>query len=97
MDERPNNCEPTSEELTACTAPLSPLEVKLSLLQAELSERIVASELLTRRIDSIRASICWRLTWPIRWLDAQVNWARSTSWQVSPVWKIAHHLLIVGH
>jgi hypothetical protein len=91
IDERPNNCQPPREELRACTAPVSPLEVKLSLLQAELSERIADCELLTRRIDSIQASICWRLTWPIRWLHAQANSARSTFWQESPVWKIAHH------
>jgi hypothetical protein len=45
-------------------------------LLARLSERINEVDQLRRQIESIHGSICWRLTWPIRWLHKQANRAR---------------------
>lgn len=45
-------------------------------LQVELSERIKESTQLRQQVDSIQASISWRLSWPIRWLHKQVTRAR---------------------
>jgi predicted O-methyltransferase YrrM len=53
------------------------LQADLINLQAELSERISESERLRRQIDSIQASTCWRITWPIRWLHREFNRARN--------------------
>jgi DNA repair exonuclease SbcCD ATPase subunit len=47
-------------------------DAQISQLQVELSERL-------GQIDSIHASICWRLTWPIRWLHKLVRRVRSAS------------------
>jgi septal ring factor EnvC (AmiA/AmiB activator) len=55
----------------------SQLQADLSKLQAELSERIHDGDRLRHQIDSIHASICWRLTWPIRWLHKLVMRVRS--------------------
>jgi septal ring factor EnvC (AmiA/AmiB activator) len=53
-------------------------------LNQELRERVVQiaqlqaqSAKLQARIDSIEASISWRMTWPIRWLHKQANRTRS--------------------
>jgi hypothetical protein len=54
------------------------LERRLANLQAELSERANEGGRLRQEIDSMRASVCWRVTWPIRWFHKQVNSARST-------------------
>jgi hypothetical protein len=48
------------------------------LLEAELRERISDCERLRQQIDSIHASICWRVTSPIRWFHKLVTLARST-------------------
>lgn len=48
-----------------------------SQLQGKLRERISDSEGLRKQIDSIHASICWRVTSPIRWFHKQVR-ARNT-------------------
>jgi hypothetical protein len=42
-------------------------------LRAQLTEQVNQSTQLKGQIDSIRASICWRLTWPIRWLHRQAG------------------------
>jgi predicted O-methyltransferase YrrM len=47
-------------------------DAQISQLQAELSERL-------GQIDSIHASICWRLTWPIRWLHKLLRRCRPQS------------------
>jgi hypothetical protein len=44
-------------EANACIAQLS----------AEVVEEAQNFEQLKRQINSIQASVCWRLTWPIRW------------------------------
>ena len=41
-------------------------QAQILQLQTELSEQIKESDQLRQRLDSMRASICWRLTWPIR-------------------------------
>jgi hypothetical protein len=52
-------------------------------LQVELSQRIEENtqlkqhvDSLRQQVDSIHASICWRLTWPIRWLHKQATRAK---------------------
>jgi hypothetical protein len=52
---------------------LTQLQVELTKLKAELSERMNEGEQLLRQIKSIHASRCWRLTWPIRWLHKQIT------------------------
>jgi hypothetical protein len=49
------------------------LRADLAKLQSELSVRTSENEWLRRQIDSLQASVCWRLTWPIRWLHNQAN------------------------
>jgi hypothetical protein len=87
LSERTNNCEQLNKELRERTAHLSQLEAKLAKLQVETSERINDSELLRGKIDSMRSSICWRLTWPIRWCHMQLNWGRRTLLKAQPVLK----------
>jgi hypothetical protein len=43
-------------------------QTQLGKLQAALIERNRDCERLKQQIDSTHASMCWRLTWPIRWL-----------------------------
>jgi hypothetical protein len=57
---------------------ISRFQGDLIKLQAELHERVNEGERLRQQINSIRASICWRITWPIRWFHNQVTWTRST-------------------
>lgn len=45
-------------------------------IEAELRSEAALIE-LRRQIDSIRASICWRVTSPIRWIHSSVIWARN--------------------
>jgi len=52
---------------------ISELQTDLTKLRADLSERINDAEQLRRQVDSIHASICWHLTWPIRWLHKQAT------------------------
>jgi hypothetical protein len=47
---------------------IAELEKDLSKIEAELSERIKESQQLRGQLNSVQTSICWRLTWPIRWL-----------------------------
>jgi FkbM family methyltransferase len=42
-------------------------------LQTRISERINEADQLRQQIESIHGSICWRLTWPIRWLHRQAT------------------------
>jgi hypothetical protein len=41
-------------------------EAQILQLQTELSQRVKESEQLRQQLDSMQASVCWRLTWPIR-------------------------------
>jgi hypothetical protein len=66
-------CEQLTKELSVRATRLSEPEVNLTKLQAELSERTTENVLLKGKIDSIHSSICWRLTWPIRWLHTQIK------------------------
>jgi hypothetical protein len=61
-----------SSEAEESEAQILQMQGALSKLQAELTERSNEAERLRRQVDSIQASICWRLTWPIRWLHGQV-------------------------
>jgi hypothetical protein len=65
--------EPLNDELQGSAAQISHNQDDLIKLQAELSERVNEGERLRQQIDSIRASICWRITSPIRWFHKQVN------------------------
>jgi hypothetical protein len=56
---------------------ISELQANLTKLRAELSEQINDAKQLRRQIDSIHASICWHLTWPIRWLHKQAERVRN--------------------
>jgi hypothetical protein len=76
LEERNRNCEQLNRELQGCAIQVSRLQDDLIKLQAEQSERINDGERLRRQIDSIHRSICWRITWPIRWIHKQVTWAR---------------------
>jgi hypothetical protein len=49
------------------------LQVDLTRTQAELCARTNERDQLRRQIDSVHASICWRITWPIRWLHQEVK------------------------
>jgi hypothetical protein len=60
---------PPPKEFQESTAQISQLQLEVTRLQAELSERTNDGERLRQKIDSIHASICWRLTWPIRWVQ----------------------------
>ena len=42
-------------------------------LLARISERTNKADQLRQQIESIHRSICWRLTWPIRWLHRQAT------------------------
>jgi len=70
LAELAGNCERLNQELRA-------REAQISQLQMELSERIKEREQLRRQIDSIHASVCWRLTGPLRWLHKQACRARN--------------------
>jgi hypothetical protein len=72
--------EPLNDELQGSAAQISHYQDDLIKLQAELSERVNEGERLRQQIDSIHASICWRITSPIRWFYKQVNgWPGSSS------------------
>jgi hypothetical protein len=60
---------------------LARCQAELARWRAELAARTYASEQLRRQIDSLHGSICWRMTWPIRWLHKQFNQARK-SWRL---------------
>jgi hypothetical protein len=60
-----------SSEVEESKAQISLLQGELSKLQTVLTERSNEAERLRRHVDSIQASICWRLTWPVRWLHGQ--------------------------
>jgi hypothetical protein len=60
-----------SSEVEESKAQISLLQGELSKLQTVLTERSNEAERLRRQVDSIQASICWRLTWPVRWLHGQ--------------------------
>jgi FkbM family methyltransferase len=45
----------------------------LARIDAKLSARINEADQLRGQIESIHGSICWRLTWPIRWLHRQAT------------------------
>jgi hypothetical protein len=76
-------CEQLTKELSARATRLSGLEVNLTNLQAELSERTTETVLLKGKIDSIHSSICWRLTWSIRWLHTQIK-------RIEHKWRTVH-------
>jgi len=76
-EERASSCNWLSQELQARVTQISQLQADLRKLQGELSERINDGDRLRQQIDSLHGSICWRLTWPIRWLHKQANRARS--------------------
>jgi hypothetical protein len=52
------------------------LHVELSLRIKENTQLRQQVDSLRQQVDSIHASICWRLTWPIRWLHKQAIRAR---------------------
>jgi hypothetical protein len=62
-----------AKEQEQLTNELSQLRVESDKLRAELSERTNDGEQLRQRIDAIHASICWRLTSPIRWFHKQIS------------------------
>jgi hypothetical protein len=62
-----------NQELRERGSQIWELQADLRKLQANLSERIQDGDRLKHQIDSIQASICWRLTWPIRWLHKLVS------------------------
>ena len=66
-------------ELSGRTQELNARETQVSRLQLELSERAHDGDRLRDQIDSIHASFCWRLTWPIRWLHQLVKRVGSAS------------------
>jgi hypothetical protein len=76
--ERTKNCEQLNQELQGCAVQIVRLQDDLAKLQAEQSERINEREQLIRQIDSIHGSICWRITWPIRWIHRLATRVRST-------------------
>jgi hypothetical protein len=57
-----------NQELQGSAARTDQMQADLSKLQAALTERNRNCDQLKQQIDSINASICWRITWPIRWL-----------------------------
>jgi hypothetical protein len=71
------NLENVHEALKVQATQISQLQVELTKLKAELSERLNDRERLIRQIDSIHASVCWRLTGPLRWLHKQASRARN--------------------
>jgi hypothetical protein len=68
LEVRASNCERLNQEVQGRGTQISQLQADLNKLLAQLSERIYEGDQLRRQIDSIHGSICWRLTWPIRWL-----------------------------
>jgi hypothetical protein len=50
---------------------LAEREMQFSRMNTELAARVDEVKQLQGQIRSIRASICWRLTWPIRYLHKQ--------------------------
>jgi hypothetical protein len=44
--------------------------------QSDLLEQVEQAEQLKGRINSIHSSVCWRLTWPIRWVHGFITAAR---------------------
>jgi hypothetical protein len=77
VEERIGNCQQLNRELQGCTIQVSHLQEDLTKLQAGLSKRIIDGERLREQIDSIHGSVCWRLTWPIRWLHKLANRVRN--------------------
>jgi hypothetical protein len=69
-------CERLDQELRERATQISQLQVNLKKMQGELFEKAKDSKQLRQQIDSIHTSICWRVTWPIRWFHKQVAWAR---------------------
>jgi SAM-dependent methyltransferase len=76
LQERASDYERLDREVQERAIQVSRLQEHLTKLQAEQSERINDGERLRRQIDSIHRSICWRITWPIRWIHKQVACAR---------------------
>jgi hypothetical protein len=56
---------------------LAEANARTAQLSAEVVEEAQNFEQLRHQIDSIRASICWRLTWPIRWFHKLLTRGRS--------------------
>jgi FkbM family methyltransferase len=69
-------CEWLNLELQERATQISQLQADSAKLRAELAERTSDNEHVRRQIDSIHSSICWRITWPIRWLHMQANRSR---------------------
>ena len=54
------------------------LQERVNELQGRVTQISDDRERLSRQIDSIHGSICWRLTWPIRWLHRQATRVRGS-------------------
>jgi len=52
-------------------------EAQTRHLQIELSERIKERDQMRQQLDSIQASVCWRVTWPLRWLHKLATHVRN--------------------
>jgi hypothetical protein len=76
-----DHCEKLGNQLSQLQATLSERDRDsdrmIQQLRAELFEQVGQVEQLKGRVNSIHGSICWRLTWPIRWLHKQIILARS--------------------
>jgi hypothetical protein len=55
---------------------ISRLQADLAKVHTALTERTSETEQLRGQIDSIHTSICWRVTWPIRWFHKLVTRGR---------------------
>jgi hypothetical protein len=66
-------CEGLGEGPQEDAAQLSQVEGEMTRLPVELSKLTSENEQLRRQIESLQASMCWRLTWPIRLLHRRVN------------------------
>jgi hypothetical protein len=56
---------------------LAEANARTARLSAEVVEEAQNFEQLKHQIDSIQASVCWRLTWPIRWFHKLLTRGRS--------------------
>jgi hypothetical protein len=78
LRERTARCERLDEELRERTTQVNQLQIDLKRLEGQLSKEAKNSEQLRQQIDSIHSSICWRVTWPIRWFHKLLIRARDT-------------------
>lgn len=74
MTEHQKTVERLQSELTQRTVEYRAI---MERLQAELTDRVTDCERLRQQNDSLQGSVCWRITWPIRWLHKQANRARA--------------------